>query len=213
MIERTTVHLLRHGEVANPEGVLYGRLPGFGLSELGLEMAERVAGTLAGRDITLITASPLLRAQQTAAPAARALDLPIGEDDDLIEADNVFEGMQVVGREGLVRQPRTWRHLWNPLTPSWGEPYSQIATRMRQAVRRARDEARGHEALLVSHQLPIWITRLDAEARSFFHDPRKRQCSLASLSSFTFDGNRFVALSYTEPAADLVQRASKISGA
>ena len=84
---------------------------------------------------------------------------------------------------------------------------------MRRAVRRARDEARGHEALLVSHQLPIWVTRLDAEDRSFVHDPRKRQCGLASLTSFTFEGNRFVALTYTEPAANLAARASKAMGA
>jgi len=213
MTERTTVHLLRHGEVHNPEGVLYGRLPDFHLSDLGREMAERAAQALAGRDIALVTASPLERAQETAAPAAEAFGLPIGTDPDLIEAGNIFEGTHVGLGEGILKQPASWRHLWNPMTPSWGEPYAQIATRMRRAVRRARDEARGHEALLVSHQLPIWVTRLDAEDRSFVHDPRRRQCGLASLTSFTFEGNRFVALTYTEPAADLAARASKVSGA
>jgi broad specificity phosphatase PhoE len=213
MSERTTVHLLRHGEVHNPEGVLYGRLPDFHLSDLGREMADRAAETLAGRDITVVTASPLDRAQETAAPTAAAFGLTVGTDDNLIEADNVFEGKRVGVGDGVLKQPRYWRHLWNPLTPSWGEPYVEIATRMRLAVRRARDEARGHEALLVSHQLPIWVCRLDAENRSFVHDPRKRQCNLASLTSFTFEDNRFVALSYTEPAADLAARASKFKGA
>jgi broad specificity phosphatase PhoE len=213
MIERTTVHLLRHGEVHNPEGVLYGRLPGFQLSDLGQEMAQRAAKAVAGRDITVVTASPLERAQETAAPIADVFDLPIGTDPNLVEAGNAFEGTRVGVGDGILKQPKAWRHLWNPMRPSWGEPYSQIAARMREAVRTARDQARGHEALLVSHQLPIWVTRLDAEARSFVHDPRKRQCNLASLSSFTFEGNRFVALSYTEPAADLVSRASKFKGA
>ena len=213
MTERTTVHLLRHGEVHNPQGVLYGRLPDFHLSDLGREMAERVAVAVAGRDITVVTASPLERAQETAVPTAEVFGLPIGTDPDLIEAGNIFEGTRVGVGDGILKQPKAWRHLWNPMTPSWGEPYAQIAARMRNAVRRARDEARGHEALLVSHQLPVWVTRLDAEDRSFVHDPRKRQCNLASLTSFTFEDNRFVALSYTEPAADLVARASKAKGA
>jgi broad specificity phosphatase PhoE len=213
MTERTTIHLLRHGEVHNPEGILYGRLPGYHLSELGREMAQRAAEALAGRDVTVLTASPLERAQETAGPIAEALGLGIATDPDIIEADNVFEGKRVGVGDGVLKEPASWRHLWNPFTPSWGEPYTQIAARMRAGVRRARDEARGHEAVLVSHQLPIWVTRLDAEARSFVHDPRHRQCGLASLTSFTFDGNRLVAVSYTEPAADLAARASKAKGA
>ncbi len=213
MSERTTVHLLRHGEVHNPGGVLYGRLPEYHLSDLGREMAERAAEALAGRDITVVTASPLERAQQTAAPTAAAFGLPIGTDDDIIEAGNIFEGKVVGVGDGILKQPKSWRYLWNPVRPSWGEPYTEIAARMRLAVRRARDEARGHEALLVSHQLPIWVCRLDSEDRSFVHDPRKRQCGLASLTSFTFDGDRFVAVTYSEPAADLAARASKAKGA
>jgi broad specificity phosphatase PhoE len=213
MTQRTTIHLLRHGEVHNPTGVLYGRLPDFHLSDLGREMADRAAGVLSSRDITVVTASPLERAQETAAPIGAALGLQVGVDPDLIEADNVFEGTRVGVGDGILKQPRAWRHLWNPLTPSWGEPYTVIAARMRNAVRRARDEARGHEAALVSHQLPIWVTRLDAEDRSFVHDPRRRQCGLASLTSFTFEGNRLVAVSYTEPAGDLAARASKAKGA
>ncbi len=213
MSERTTVHLLRHGEVHNPAGVLYGRLPDYHLSELGQEMARRVATSLEGRDITVVSASPLDRAQETAAPAAQVFDVSISTDADLIEADNVFEGHRVGVGDGVLKEPRSWRHLWNPVKPSWGEPYVDIARRMRSAVRRARDEARGHEALLVSHQLPIWITRLDAEDRRFVHDPRKRQCSLASLTSFTFEDNRFIALSYTEPVADLAAHASRAKGA
>jgi len=213
MTERTTIHLLRHGEVHNPSGVLYGRLPDYHLSDLGREMAERAASALRGRDVTVVTASPLERAQETAAPIGATFSLDVGVDPDLIEADNVFEGQRVGVGDGVLKQPSSWRHLWNPFTPSWGEPYTQIAARMRNAVRRARDEARGHEAVLVSHQLPIWVTRLDAEDRSFVHDPRRRQCSLASLTSFTFDGNRLVAVTYTEPAADLAARASKAKGA
>ena len=204
---RTVVHLLRHGEVFNPTGVLYGRLPGFHLSELGEQMAVRAADALADRDVTVVVSSPLERAQQTAAPVAAAHDLRVSIDDRIIEAANVFEGQRVGVGDGILKNPKAWRHLWNPFTPSWGEPYTELAGRMRAAVTAARSAARGHEAVLVSHQLPVWIARLDAEQRRFVHDPRKRQCGLASLTSLTFDDDRLVAITYTEPSADLVRAA------
>jgi broad specificity phosphatase PhoE len=204
---RTVVHLLRHGEVHNPEKVLYGRLPGYRLSELGERMAVRAADALADRDVTVVVSSPLERAQQTAAPVAERHGLRVSIDDRIIEADNVFEGQRIGVGDGALRQPKAWRHLYNPFTPSWGEPYPEVAGRMRAAVAAARSAARGHEAVLVSHQLPIWVARLDAENRRFVHDPRKRQCGLASLTSFTFDDDRLVAITYTEPSADLVRAA------
>lgn len=213
MTVRTTVHLLRHGEVHNPEGVLYGRLPEFHLSDLGRQMAERAAQALARRDVTHVAASPLERAQETAAPVAASHGLDVATDADLIEADNKFEGKVVGVGDGVLRHPETWRYLWNPIRPSWGEPYVDLAARMRVAVAAAREAATGHEAVLVSHQLPIWIARLDAERRRFIHDPRKRQCGLASLTSLTFDDDRLVAVSYSEPSADLALMASKAKGA
>ncbi|MBI1378938.1 MAG: histidine phosphatase family protein [Frankiales bacterium] len=205
MSTRTVVHLLRHGEVHNPTGVLYGRLPGFRLSELGEQMAERAAEALADRDVTVVVSSPLERAQQTAAPVAARHGVRVTIDDRVLEATNVFEGQRVSVGDGVLRHPGTWRHLWNPITPSWGEPYAEVAGRMRAAVTAARHAARGHEAVVVSHQLPIWIARLDAENRRFVHDPRRRQCGLASLTSLAFDDDRLVAIAYTEPSADLVR--------
>ncbi|MFC6237117.1 histidine phosphatase family protein [Longivirga aurantiaca] len=209
MSTRTVVHLLRHGEVHNPTGVLYGRLPGFTLSTLGEQMAERAADALADRDITHVVSSPLERAQQTAAPVAARHGLRVSIDDRIIEADNIFEGQRVGVGDGVLKNPKAWRHLYNPFTPSWGEPYVELAGRMRAAVAAARSAARGHEAVLVSHQLPVWIARLDAEQRRFVHDPRKRQCGLASLTSLTFDDDKLVAITYTEPSADLVRAAGK----
>jgi broad specificity phosphatase PhoE len=212
MATTTVVHLLRHGEVFNPSGVLYGRMPDYHLSELGREMAQRAADALAGNDVAIVTASPLERAQETAQPVAEAHGLSIGVDADLIEADNVFEGKKITP-EQLLKHPGYWRHLYNPFRPSWGEPYVDLAGRMRSAVARARDEARGREAVLVSHQLPIWIARLAVEGRRFAHDPRKRQCTLASLTSLHFDDDALSAVVYTEPSADLLPRASNATGA
>ena len=210
---RTTVHLLRHGEVHNPEKVLYGRLPGYVLSELGHLMAQRAGQALARNDVAAVISSPLERAQQTAAPVAVAHGLEIQIDENLIEAENIFEGQRVSVGDGVLRQPQAWKHLYNPLKPSWGEPYKVVAARMRNAVFAARDIARGHEAVLVSHQLPIWISRLDFEGRRFAHDPRKRQCNLASITSLVFDDDDLSAVLYTEPSADLISKASKIAGA
>jgi broad specificity phosphatase PhoE len=198
--ERTVVHLLRHGEVHNPGKVLYGRLPGFRLSTTGEAMASAAAEWFAGKDVTHLVSSPLERAQQTAAPIAEALSLPVAIDERLIEAGNAFEGMVVAGGAGVFRAPRNWWKLRNPFEPSWGEPYVEIAARMLAAVEAARDAARGGEAVLVSHQLPIWTVRLHVEGRRYLHDPRRRQCALASVTSLTYEGDRIRAVDYAEPA-------------
>jgi broad specificity phosphatase PhoE len=200
MSVRTTVHVMRHGEVYNPKGIVYGRLDGYHLSERGRAQAEKVAQALADRDIALVMASPLQRAQETATPIAKRLNLPIVTDDDLIESLNIFEGLRVSPGDGALRDPRNWRHLWNPFKPSWGEPYKDIAARMRGAVDKARAKAEGHEAVCVSHQLPVEILRRALTGKRFPHDPRKRQCGLASLNSFVFDGDTLVDWDYSEPA-------------
>jgi broad specificity phosphatase PhoE len=202
--EITVVHLMRHGEVHNPDDVLYGRRPGFHLSELGLRMADRVAEHLAGRDITHVVASPLERAQETAAPIAKTHGLTLDTDIRLIEASNVFEGKTFGVGDGALRKPANWKYLTNPFRPSWGEPYVDQVVRMMGALTQARDAARGHEAVCVSHQLPIWIVRSFLERRRLWHDPRRRQCTLASLTSVTYQGDRVVSVGYSEPARDLV---------
>jgi broad specificity phosphatase PhoE len=213
MATKTLVHVMRHGEVFNPEKVLYGRLPGYKLSALGLQMAERAAQYFKNNNLSLIVSSPLERAQQTAAPTANLHNLKPQLEELIIEAENVFEGKRVSVGDGALRNPRNWWHLRNPIKPSWGEPYKKVAQRMRSAIFAAKDLAKGQEALLVSHQLPIWIARLSAEGKSFIHDPRKRQCSLASVTTFVFENDSLVAVEYEEPAADLLKDASKISGA
>ncbi|MFJ3228061.1 histidine phosphatase family protein [Streptomyces sp. NPDC086783] len=200
----TVVHVMRHGEVENPDGVLYGRLAGYHLSELGRQMADRVAEKLSSRDVTYVVASPLERAQETATPIAKAHGLDLATDGRLIEAENVFQGKTFGVGDGALRRPENWKHLVNPFKPSWGEPYVEQVVRMMGALDAAKDAARGHEAVCVSHQLPIWILRSFVERRRLWHDPRKRQCTLASLTSFTYRGDKIVSVGYSEPARDLV---------
>ena len=205
----TTVHLLRHGEVHNPRGVLYGRMPGYRLSDLGRTMAQKVADIVGDRDITHLVSSPLERARETGQPLADRRGLEIVVDERVIESSNVFEGQKFGPGVKTLRKPSAWRHLWNPLRPSWGEPYAEIAARMMAAIHDARDAASGHEAVIVSHQLPIWTTRLHVEDRSFLHDPRRRQCTLCSLTSLHFDGERLDKVTYSEPAGDLIPTRDK----
>lgn len=200
---RTVVHLLRHGKVHNPSGVLYGRLPGYHLAASGRAMADRIAEHLSGNDITSITASSLIRAQETAAPLAALKGLEVLTDDRIIEAGNFFEGKKVAVGDGVLREPKYWSQLRNPFTPSWGEPYLQIAHRMMAGIGAALERSAGHEAVLVSHQLPIVTVRRYLEGRRLWHNPANRQCAVASLTSLTFEDGVFVGLRYSEPAADI----------
>jgi broad specificity phosphatase PhoE len=197
----TVVHLLRHGEVYNPNRVVYGRLHGYHLSDRGTEMARLAAGWFRGRDIAALFSSPLQRTQETAAPLSETFALPVELDDRLIEPANAFEG-EVFGPRDLL-SPRVWRHVYNPFRPSWGESYASIIARMVVAVKAARRRAWGREAVCVSHQAPIWLVRRACEAKPLWHRPDKRQCNLASVTTLTFEEYRLVGVAYAEPAAGL----------
>ncbi len=197
---RTIVHVLRHGEVHNPRGILYGRLPGFRLSVAGEAQARAVASVRAEHDITQGGGARRQRAQETATPIAEAHKLDIVTDENLIEAGNEFEGLKVAVGDGALSRPRHWWKLRDPFTPSWGEPYLQIAHRMLAAVNAARVAAVGHEAVVVSHQLPVWTLRRFLQGERLWHDPRHRQCGLASLTSLVYEGDTLVDIVYSEPA-------------
>jgi broad specificity phosphatase PhoE len=201
----TTVHVARHGEVENPEKILYGRQPGWRLSNRGQQMAETLGEWSKSINLGALHVSPLQRAQETAAPIARAHGIVITTDDRLIEAANVFEGKSFELGSGVLKHPSSWRHLYNPWKPSWGEPYEEQINRMLAAVFAARKAANGKDAIVVSHQLPIWTLRSAIEGRSLLHDPRKRICTLASVTSVHFDDEGVISgLSYSEPAGHLL---------
>ena len=199
-MSETLVHVIRHGEVFNPGKVLYGRLPGFRLSDFGVAQARVTAEFLAPRDIGYVLCSPLERAVQTATPLAERFGLPIERDERLIEAANRFEGQPVAGGTGRIFSPSNWKLLYNPLRPSWGEPYAQIAERVRAAVLAAAAAADGHEAACVTHQLPVVALRRQVMGEHLWHDPRERQCALASVTTFAVDGEHMRFYAYAEPA-------------
>ncbi|MEF2975606.1 histidine phosphatase family protein [Subtercola sp. YIM 133946] len=203
------LHLVRHGEVFNPEHVLYGRLPGFGLSDLGRQIAQSAADELVARHrpVSALFASPLQRAQESAAPQQAAFDLPIQTEPRIIEPTNKFEGMSPARRNRALRNPKNWSWVANPFTPSWGEAYTSVTTRMLAAMNDAFDSVDGGDVIMVSHQLPIWATHLKVTGQHLWHDPRKRRCNLSSITSFEREGGLFVEVGYEDPAADLLAEA------
>lgn len=206
MQEPRVVHVMRHGQVENPDGVLYGRIPGFGLSALGRQMAVRMGEYWADTPLTHLRCSPLPRAQETMRPTAERFSaLEVLDDERVIEAENAFEGMSFGKNNKALREIRMLRHVWNPLRPSWGEAYVAIAARMRAAILDAAEAAgEGGQALVVAHQLPIEMARRDAEGLHLAHDPRMRRCTLCSVTSFTIRDGRVTQVDYAEPVADLL---------
>lgn len=206
------IHLVRHGEVFNPQGVLYGRLPGYGLSDLGREMAEAAANDLVsrGRAVSSVVSSPLQRTQQSAEPIAAAFELEPTLDDRIIEPTNRFEGMRMHGRDSALRDVRNWSFLVNPWEPSWGEPFRSIATRMLHAMTDAADSIESGDVVLVSHQLPIWMAHRRVTGKSLAHDPRRRRCALSSITTFERRNGRFVEVGYRDPAVRFSAQATDL---
>lgn len=210
------IHLVRHGEVSNPDGVLYGRIPGFGLSDLGHRMAAAAADDLIARDraIAFLYTSPLQRARESGRPVAEATGLAPSIEERIIEPTNAFEGRRMSGPGGALRDPRMWRFLWNPWLPAWGEHFASIAGRMRAAMTdaHAAAEASGVEGdiVMVSHQLPIWMAHRSIVGEALPHDPRKRRCALSSITSFELQGGRLVEVGYSDPAAGLQAAATDV---
>lgn len=198
------IHLVRHGEVDNPNGVLYGRLPNFALTTLGRRMAEATAEELAstGSNYTRLISSPLIRTLQSARPIAEALNLSVSTENLIIEPTNIFEAKKV-GLQTVLANPAYLLKLYNPFQPSWGEPYKQIVARMTEALRRAWDQTPSGEVVMVSHQLPIWSLHLAAAGKPLWHDPRSRRCDLSSITSFEFQNNKLVEVDYRDPAKAL----------
>jgi broad specificity phosphatase PhoE len=175
-------------------------------------MAQAAADDLLSRSrpVGALIASPLQRAQQSSDPVARVFGLEARLDDRVIEPENRFEGKRMSGRDGALRDIRNWAYLVNPWEPSWGEPFSSIVTRMLHAMNDAWESTDGGDAVIVSHQLPIWMVHRRVAGKSLSHDPRRRRCALSSITTFERRGSRFVEVEYRDPAAGLAVQATDV---
>jgi len=198
------IHLVRHGEVHNPEGVLYGRLPNFGLSEVGHRMALAAAEELKteGRRIVRLYCSPLQRTRESSRPFTKIFGLEPITDERFIEPTNVFEG-KVLSPARLVVQPHRWLHFRNPNRPSWGEPYTDVVARMTEGILEAANSVASGDIVIVSHQLPIWMMHSAVTGRKLPHNPTQRRCTLSSITTLEIQDGKLVEVGYREPAKGL----------
>ena len=202
------LHLVRHGEVFNPNGVLYERLEGFGLSDLGHKMAKAAADQLKreGVQISKLIASPLQRTRESVRPIEELFGLQAELDERVIENWNLFRGLRP-GPRAILKRPSLLLNLYNPSKPSWGEPFTEIAQRMTGAALDHHGSVEGGDVVIVSHQLPIWMVHRSTNGLKLAHDPRARRCSLSSITSFeVFDG-KLREVDYREPGMDFVKSA------
>lgn len=198
------IHLVRHGEVYNPSGVLYGRLPNFHLSDKGKLMAQAAAEELKMQNfpVKAIFTSPLVRTQESAKPIEELFGLDAKTDENLIEPWNVFEGRKL-SVKAVAMRPHWWWHFRNPARPAWGESFKDIINRMEEAIESASASVKTGDVVLVTHQLPIWVMHLHLAGEKLMHDPRKRRCSLSSITSLSLADGKLTEISYLEPAKNL----------
>lgn len=193
------VHLVRHGEVFNPDGVIYERLPGFGLSEKGRALALAALGSIPHEAIAALVVSPLQRTKESMQPWEAATGITAVEDERVIEPWNEFRGLNLRGGATLLTRPDLWKFLGNPFRPSWGEPYASIADRMLAAIKEAAESVDGGDVVIVSHQLAIWMVHLKLAGETLSHHPLSRRCSLSSVTSFDVRPDGLVETAYWEP--------------
>ena len=153
----TLLHLVRHGQVENPEKIVYGRQRGWRLSERGRKEAEEVARHLGGRPVARVYTSPLERAVQTATVVAGACGCEVEPREDLVEAllCQPWEGMR--WRDVRLGRAREWaRYLFRPheLTDV-EEDLCALAERMARALRALAAEHPGAQVVVVSHGDPL----------------------------------------------------------
>jgi broad specificity phosphatase PhoE len=196
--------------VHNPTNVLYGRLPGFGLTPRGHATAAAAAEVLRQHDIRRLVASPLQRAVESAQPIADATGLPIETSDRLLEATSRLEGGPYQMNLSIFTKPPAWPYLVNPLRPSWGEPYREVAARVLEELKHAWNSVDDGDVALVSHQLPIWMAHRIATGKTLAHLPTKRRCSLSSITQLRFAGEKLVEVGYVVPAPTLADEAKDV---
>jgi len=157
-----TVFLVRHGEVENPDRVVYADMPGFGLSRRGKAEAAAAAELLAGSSVAAIYSSPLQRAQETAAAIARACEVPVTTREDLTEWLVARRWKGVTWEDLPTAFPGELEaYLEHPTDlPFAEESIPDLGERVASAARQLASAHPGEHIVLVSHQDPIQAGRL-----------------------------------------------------
>jgi broad specificity phosphatase PhoE len=199
------VHLVRHGKTENIGGLVYGRLPEYHLTELGhkqaQQTAERLNDHIAHNEVVELVSSPLERVVETAEHIQAELNLKLQVDDRAIEWASALQAEPFGPGRGRWLSPRGWWLMRNPLRPSWGEPYQEIAERMHGLV--IDQVSQVPVSIIVSHELTIGVYRRFIEGRPLWHDPSRRGVDLCSVTTIEFVdtgvGHRPTKVVYWQP--------------
>ena len=199
MQQRLRLYLVRHCDVANPHGVLYGYLPGFGLSAKGLSQAESLGQRLGGQPVRVIRTSPLERARQTTSIIARHLDNPeVVVDDDLVEARFGLYLQGIRYAEVPWRRPLWWVHMVYPGLLRRDERVGAMAGRVERSLERLLESVGDGTGVCVSHGDPIqafWITYLHRHPWALHH----LQCAKGGLLALDYESGKLVKVTYVPP--------------
>lgn len=154
-MSKTVIYFLRHGEVENPKQILYGRLPGFPLSNTGRNGIENLAQEFKNKEIDCIYTSPLLRAKETGQIINQILKLKSNTSSLLLETKLLHQG---VALEKFKRDIQYQMYDMKYLQQGQESTVSQ-GNRMFRFVKMIQQKYPGKSILAVSHGDPIMILK------------------------------------------------------
>ncbi len=193
----TRLYLVRHCDVRNPEGVLYGHLPDFPLSEKGVKQAHNLGKFFADKPVKVIYASPLERAQETAKIIQSYLkNVPIITTDELVEAKFGHYLQGVKPKDVPRKRPLWFVHKAWPGLLRRDESVKAMAARVRAPLTRLLRDYPGEGGICVSHGDPIqaFWTRLDGGRRFLRLD-----CAKGGMLELDYSGSKLVSKLYRAP--------------
>jgi broad specificity phosphatase PhoE len=161
------VHLIRHGEVENPDNLVYAKLPGFGLSELGRAQASQAARHLGSQPVVAVWSSPLERALETASIIARRFGVPVRVEDTLTEWALLDRWAGTRWDEIDTRFPgELSAYLQHPTDLAFApESLTQMAARITSTIEALATRHPEGDVVIISHQDPVQAARLQLSGR------------------------------------------------
>lgn len=156
----TRIFFVRHGEVDNPDKVMYGRLPGFPLSQNGRNQITKTAQFLSEENISAIYSSPLLRTKQTAEIISEILYLPINYSEEILEVRTSLQ--EKTFSYVAAHFPKMNVYISVKNNPS-DETIENIAKRMQKFVDKIIKKHKGKNIVVVGHGDPIMIFKANKE--------------------------------------------------
>jgi broad specificity phosphatase PhoE len=196
----TRLHLVRHCDVRNPDGVLYGHLPNFPLSDKGVVQAHALGRYFAGTHVRQIYSSPLERARQTSEIIASYLDgVPITYTDDLIETRFGLYLQGIPPKQVPWRRPLWLIHMVWPGLLRNDETVAGLAARVRRPLMRLLADHPGDGGICVSHGDPIQGFWVNSESRPRYALHRL-QCAKGGMLELDYEGDALRKLTYLSPA-------------